>query len=89
LVAGVYNKIHIVTPGTGVSLTCNHSRVNHSSGLCEHILAVAQVNNKLEELVAWCKRSKRGPKAVDMALSGGPKNEGKKPSNRKRSNGRS
>ena len=86
IVAGVCNKIHVVTPGKGGSLVCDRSCVNFSTKICEHTLAVAQFTDKCNELIAWYKRSKRGPKMVDMALRGGPKSAGKKPSNRKRSN---
>ena len=89
IVAGVCNKIHVVKPGKGGSLVCDRFCVNNSTKICEHTIAVAQFTDKFHEFLAWYKRSKRGPRMVDMALSGGPKSAGKKPSNRKRSNAKS
>lgn len=91
IVAGACNRIHVVTPGKGAlgSLLCDRSCVNHSTKMCEHTLAVAQVVDKLAEFIAWYKRSRRGPKMTDMAVTGGPKSAGKKPSKRKRSNAKS
>lgn len=48
IVAGVCNKIHVVTPGKGGSLVCDRGCINHSTKMCEHTLAVAQVTDKLE-----------------------------------------
>ena len=53
IVAGVCNKIHVVTPGKGGSLVCDRACVNHSTKMCEHTLAVAQVTNKLEGFINW------------------------------------
>lgn len=89
IVAGVCNKIHVVKPGKGGSLVCDRFCVNNSTKICEHTIAVAQFTDKFHEFLAWYKRSKRGPRMVGMALSGGPKSAGKKPSNRKRSNAKS
>lgn len=86
MVAGVSNKVHSVTPGKGGSLTCDSHCVNRSTKICEHTLAVAQLNGTLQEFVTWYKRSKRGPNLTSMAAAGGPKNAGRKPSRRKRSN---
>lgn len=83
IAAGACNKIHAVTPGKGGSLLCDRSCVSNSTKMCEHTLAVTQVVNKLEEFIAWYKRSRRGPKMTDMAVTGGPKTAGKKPSNRR------
>ena len=89
IVAGVCNKIHVVTPGKGGSLVCDRACVNHSTKMCEHTLAVAQVTDKLQGFIDWYRRSRRGPKMIDMAVSGGPKCAGKKPSKRKRTNAKS
>lgn len=86
MVAGVSNKVHCVTPGKGDSLTCDRTCINHSTKICEHTLAVAQVKGKLSEFIAWYKRSKRSPNMTNMATDGGPKSAGRKPSRRKRSN---
>ena len=86
IVPGHSNTIHIVTPGKGGSLKCDRSCVNVSTRICEHILAVAQTQGSLNEFFAWYKRSKRGPRLLDMALGSAPKSAGRKPSNRKRSN---
>ena len=86
IVPGHSNTIHIVTPGKGVSLKCDRSCVNVPTRICEHILAVAQTQGSLNEFFAWYKRSKRGPRLLDMALGSTPKSAGRKPSNRKRSN---
>ena len=86
IVPGHSNTIHIVTPGKGGSLKCDRSCVNISTRICEHILAVAQTEGSLNEFFAWYKRSKRGPRLLDMALGSAPKSAGRKPSNRKRSN---
>ena len=55
MVASVSNKVHSVTPGKGGNC------VNCSTKICEHMLAVAQLNGVLQEFVTWYKRSKRGP----------------------------
>jgi hypothetical protein len=47
---------------------------------------VAQVRVSVQEFINWYKKSKKGPRLLDMALDGGPKNAGKKPSRRKRTN---
>ena len=89
VVVGACNKIHVVTPGKGGSLLCDGSCVDHSTKMCEHTLDVAQVTNKLEEFIAWYKRTRRDPKMTGMAVSGGPKSAGNKPSKRKRTNAKS
>ena len=86
MVAGVSNKVHSVTPGKGGSLSCDSNCVNRSTKICEHTLAVAQLNGTLQEFVTWYKRSKRGPNLTSMTAAGGPKNAGRKPGKRKRSN---
>ena len=86
IVAGSSDTIHVVTPGKGGSLTCDRSCIHRKTKLCEHILAVAEKKGSLNELLLWYKRSKAGPKITEMALSSGPKNAGKKPSARKKSN---
>lgn len=84
VVAGTSNKLHVVTPGKGGSLKCDCSCVDSSRKMCEHTLAVAQVSGKLQEFLAWYKRSRKGPKMIDMAVSGGLKSAGSKPNKRKR-----
>ena len=86
MVAGVSNKVHSVTPGKGGSLSCDNNCVNRSTKICEHTLAVGQLNGTLQEFITWYKRSKRGPNITNMAAAGGPKSAGKKPRKRKRSN---
>lgn len=86
VVAGHSNRILIVTPGKGGSLTCDRQCSNRSTGLCEHTLAVAARRGSLEEFLSWFKRAKKGPDLSAMALHGAAKNAGKKPSCRKRSN---
>ncbi|KAJ7370714.1 hypothetical protein OS493_030468 [Desmophyllum pertusum] len=56
--------------------------------ICEHTLAVAQLNGTLSEFIAWYRRSKRsrGTNMTSMTTAGGPKSAGRKPSQRKRSN---
>jgi hypothetical protein len=76
IVPGYSNTIHIVTPGKGGSLKCDRDCVNNSTKLCEHILAVAQTRGSLSEFFAWYKRSKHGPRLLDMALGGAPKTAG-------------
>ena len=86
MVAGVSNKVHSVTPGEGGSLSCDNNCENRSTKICEHTLAVAQLNGTLQEFITWYKRSKRGPNITNMAAAGGPKSAERKPSKRKRSN---
>jgi hypothetical protein len=80
------NNIHIVTPGKGGSLKCDRSCINSSTKICEHILAVAIVCGTFNEFLLWYKRSKQGPRMLEMTLGGAPKSAGKKPSKRKKSN---
>eukprot|EP00794_Sanderia_malayensis_P009403 gene9403-10391_t len=88
IVAGYSNKIFIVTPGKGGSLSCDRSCTNKSTKICEHTIAVAHVRGTLHEFIDWYKRKLRNKRGnlIDMALQSGPKNAGKKPSNRKRCN---
>ena len=87
VVAAYGNTTHSVTPGKGGCLKCDRSFVNFSTDICEHVLAVAH-NSRLAAriILQWYKKSRRGPKALEMALGSGPKNAGKKPSRRKKTN---
>ena len=49
-------------------------------------MAVAQVRGTFKEFLNWYRKSKKGPRVLEMALGSGPKNAGKKPSRRKRTN---
>ena len=84
-VAGTLNKVHSVTPGKGGCLSCDRTCINHATKVCEHVLAVAQLRGSLGEFLAWFKRRKQ-PAMMDMVEQRGPKNAGRKPSKRKRSN---
>ncbi len=86
IVAGNGNKIHIVTPGKGGSWSCDRQCINRSTKLCEHIIAVTVRNGVFEDMIKWFNRSKFGPSVTEMALQGGPKGAGKKPSQRKKTN---
>eukprot|EP00794_Sanderia_malayensis_P019448 gene19448-21374_t len=86
IVAAGSNNTHTVKPGRGGSLECDKACLHRSTKLCEHTLAVAERTNRIHALISWYIKSKAGPKITEMALSGGPRNAGKKPSNRKRSN---
>eukprot|EP00794_Sanderia_malayensis_P019445 gene19445-21370_t len=90
-IPGANNGSFIVAAGsnnthTGGSLECDKACLHRSTKLCEHTLAVAERTNRIYALISWYIKSKAGPKITEMALSGGPKNARKKPSNRKRSN---
>ena len=50
MVASVSNKVHSVTPGKGGNCA------NRSTKICEHMLAVAQLNGMLQEFVTWYRR---------------------------------
>lgn len=86
IVAGTTNKIHSVKPGKGGSWTCDRACVNKPTKICEHVLAVAQVSGRLNEFLAWFRRTRKRPNMMGMVEQGGPKSAGKKPSTRKRSN---
>lgn len=86
IVAGHSNRIYCVKPGKGGSLVCDKSCFNRSTGICEHILAVAERKGMLDEFLNCFKRGNKGANITAMALDGGPKNAGKKPSGRKRTN---
>ena len=73
----------MIVPG---SLKCDRACVNFSTNICEHVLGVAQVRDSFREFLNWYKSSKKGPQLLEMALGSGPKNAGKKPSRRKRTN---
>ena len=88
IVAGHGNQVHCVTPGKGGCLKCDRICVNSSTKICEHVLAVAHVRGSLAEYLAWYRRSRKGPRVLEMALGSGPKNAGKKPSKRKKTNAR-
>ena len=57
-------------------MKCDRNCVNNSTRICEHVLAVAQVREKLSEVLAWYRTSKKGPKVLEMALRSAPKNAG-------------
>jgi hypothetical protein len=57
-------------------MKCDRNCVNNSTRICEHILAVAQVREKLSEVLAWYRTSKKGPKVLEMALGSALKNAG-------------
>lgn len=86
IVAGHSNRIFSVLPGKGASLKCDRNCKNNTTGICEHILAVACRRGTLKDFLSCFKRSKKGASLTDMALQGGPKTAGRKPSNRKRTN---
>lgn len=86
VVAAYGNATYSVTPGKGGCLKCDRSCVNFSTDICEHVLAVAHIRGSLQEYLQWYKKSRRGPKVLEMALGSGPKNAGKKPSRRKKTN---
>lgn len=89
IVAGSSNKFHLVKPGKGGSWTCDATCVNRSTKICEHILAATQENGSLQQFLTWFGRSRKRPNFLGMVEQGGPKNAGKKPSSRKRSNAKS
>ena len=86
IVAGSSNNVHSVNPGKGGSLSCDRTCINHANQFCEHVLAVAQAKGTLHEFIAWFKRKRKRPTMMDMVEQGGPKNAGRKPSGRKRTN---
>eukprot|EP00794_Sanderia_malayensis_P001899 gene1899-2156_t len=86
IVAAGTNNTHTVKPDRGGSLECDKACLHQSTKLCEHMLAVAERTNHFHALISRHIKSKAGPKITEMALSKRPKNAGKKPSNRKRSN---
>ena len=45
-----------------------------------------QVRGTFKEFLNWYRKSKKGPRVLEMALGSGPENAGKKPSRRKRTN---
>ncbi|CAB4038427.1 Hypothetical predicted protein, partial [Paramuricea clavata] len=49
VVAGYGNRTHSVTPGKGGSLKCDRSCINASTGICEHVIAVAHRTPKRRE----------------------------------------
>ena len=86
IVAGHSNRIFSVIPGKGASLKCDRNCKNNTTGICEHVLAVACRRGTLKDFLSCFKRSKKGASLTNMALQGGPKTAGRKPSNRKRTN---
>lgn len=86
IVAGTSNNVHSVSPGKGGCLSCDRTCINHATKICEHVLAVAQVKGTLNEFITWFKRKRKRPTMMDMVEQRGPKNAGKKPSGRKRTN---
>ena len=86
IVAGTCNKIHYVTPGKGGCLSCDRSCVNVSTMICEHVLAVVQKKEMLNEFITRFNKRRKRVSMMDMVEQGGPKTVGKKPSGRKRTN---
>lgn len=86
IVAGHSNRFYSVTPGKGGALRCDRACIHSATRICEHTLAVAGRTGTLKDFIAWFGRAKKGATVVDLAMQGGPKSAGKKPSRRKRSN---
>ena len=84
IVAGVSNRIHIVSPGKGSALHCDKACLNRSTRICEHVLAVAEKRGSLQSFLNWLKTSKQGTKFTSLALTGGPSKAGQKPGQNKR-----
>eukprot|EP00794_Sanderia_malayensis_P010347 gene10347-11424_t len=75
IVAGYSNKIFIVTPGKGGSLSCDRLCTDKSIKICEHTIALAHVRGTLHKFIEWDKRGLRNKHGnlIDMALQSGPK----------------
>ncbi len=86
IVAGHSNRSYCVTPAQGGSLKCDLRCKDHGTGICEHTIAVAAKRNTLNQFICWFKRRRKSASITDLALQGGLKTVGKKPSTRKRSN---
>ena len=52
---------HLVISGKGGQFKCDKDCLNYKSiGICSHTVAVAHINNKLEQFVSWFLRQKEG-----------------------------
>ena len=66
-------------PGKGNRFICDSECCHFKSiGICSHTVAVAELNGKLLEFVAFYKKTKRVPNLTSMATSGMPKGKGRK-----------
>lgn len=81
---------HLVVPaGKSGQFKCDVECLNFKSvGLCSHTVAVAHVNNSLQQLIAWFVKTKKPPNFTTVATHSMPAGRGRKGSQapRKRSN---
>ena len=73
IVAGHGNTFHFVTPGKSSAFNCDKNCGNYTTSICEHVLAVAQVQGTLKEFFTCYKKSKKVPQLFEMTLGSGPK----------------
>ena len=82
---------HLVIPGKGGCFSCDSNCPNWKSmGICSHIIAVAEVNGKLNQLVSFLQRKKKPLNLTSLVTADMPRGRGRKggaaPRSRKRAN---
>lgn len=80
---------HLVVPTKQGGFSCDSNCPSWKSiGVCSHVVAVAEVNGKLSQLVAYLKQKKKSPNVTNLVTSGMPRGRGRKgsaaPRSRKR-----
>ena len=70
---------HLVAPCKGELIKCDNECLNYKSmGICSHSVAVAQLNNKLQQFVNAFSKVKRKPNFTSLAVHGMPSGRGRK-----------
>ncbi len=70
---------HMVTPIKGGGFSCDSNCANWKSlGICSHSIAVAEINGKLSEFVAFVQKKKKRPNITKLTTASMPKGRGRK-----------
>ena len=70
---------HLVVPGKSGQFKCDEECINFKSiGICSHTVAVAQMNNSLQQFIAWFAKAKKKPNFTKLATHDMPSGRGRK-----------
>ena len=70
---------HLVMPCKGGLIKCDSDCLNYKSmGICSHSVAVAQMNNNLQQFVSAFSKMKKKPDFTSLAVHGMPSGRGRK-----------
>ena len=70
---------HLVVAGKGGQFKCDEECLNFKSiGICSHTVAVAQLNNSLQQFIGWFMKAKKKPNFTKIATHDMPAGRGRK-----------